>query len=114
MNTQSAEQRAYERTSVCWPGTIVGDDVMDDCVVCNFSQGGAMVTSSKMIPINHPVTLKVPQVGVFVGTVAWRKSDRLGLSFMHLDNRSASRGESGEKSSPGISLIGLDPFSSDS
>ena len=107
MHTQFAERRRYERTAVSWPGTLAGSDVMEDCTVLDFSQGGAMVSSAHAIPMGRPITLRVPQTGVFVGRVAWHNTECMGLSFVDLGARSD---EAGDQRSPGTQLIGLDPF----
>ncbi len=107
MQTQPAERRRFERTPVSLAVTLISDDVMDGCAVLDFSQGGAMLSSSRAIPMNRPITLKVDQVGVFVGRVTWRNADRMGLSFVDISDRSAVPSEKG---SPDARLIGLDPF----
>ncbi|MEE8140417.1 MAG: PilZ domain-containing protein [Alphaproteobacteria bacterium] len=107
MRTQSDERRTFERTPVSWPGTLIGDEVSDDCTVFDFSQGGASVTSSNVMPMNRKITLKIPRVGVFVGQVTWRNADRMGLNFNPLDDRPT---QGVEKDSLGTGLIGLDPY----
>ena len=107
MHTQLAERRRHERTPVSWSGTLITNDVMQDCEVRDFSQGGAMVSSADSIPMDRSITLRVPRTGVFVGQVAWRNDDRMGLSFV---NVSARPEETGEQGLPDTQLIGLDPF----
>ena len=107
MQIQPAERRTYERSPVSLTGTLISDDVMDSCAVLDFSQGGTMLSSSQIIPMDRPVRLEVDRVGVFVGRVTWRNTDRMGLRFIDLSDRSAMAGEQGSSS---VWLIGLDPF----
>ena len=107
MQIQPAERRTYERMPVSLAGTLISDDVRDSCAVLDFSQGGTMLSSSRIIPMDRPVRLEVNQVGVFVGRVTWRNTDRMGLRFIDLSDRSAMAGEQGSSS---VWLIGLDPF----
>ena len=53
-----------------------------DCIVYDISPGGAHVATASAVPESLPLRLKVTQSGEFLGLVAWRKGDRLGLRFV--------------------------------
>ena len=93
MLSQLVERRRYERTPVSLAGTLICDDALNSCAVLDLSQGGAMLSSTHAIPMNHPVRLKVDQVGVFVGRVTWCNTDHMGISFIDSSDRSAVANE---------------------
>ena len=76
------DRRQEERKTVSLPGKLLFKGGEVDCTVYDMSPGGAHVAASSAVPANLPMRLKVTEHGEFLGMVAWRKDDRLGLRFI--------------------------------
>ncbi len=77
-----ADRRQEARKSVSLPGTLLFKGGQADCTVYDISPGGALVSASDAVPDGLPLRLKVTQSGEFLGMIAWRKEDRIGLRFV--------------------------------
>lgn len=77
-----SERRQEARKSVNLPGKLMFKGGEADCVVHDISPGGAHVAALGKVPENLPLRLKVTRSGEFLGVVAWRRDDRLGLRFV--------------------------------
>ena len=85
-NQGTDERRGADRKPVSLPGTLIFDGGTEDCTVFDISPRGANVTASNRVPIDRPIKLKLTRHGEFVGKVAWRRGDRMGLEFLHLSD----------------------------
>ena len=82
LQVSKADRRQEERKAVSLPGKLLFKGGEADCVVFDISPGGAHVSAAGKVPDNLPLRLKVTQSGEFLGMIAWRKDDRLGLRFV--------------------------------
>ena len=78
------ERRTVDRKPVNLPGRLIHDGGEESCVVYDISPQGAHVSASAAVPSEGPIRLKLTQHGEFIGKVAWRKQDRVGLEFFLL------------------------------
>ena len=72
--------RAHLRHQMASPGKIYFEDQVVDCVVLNFSVGGAMIRMSGPIDGASQVRLRIEPIGEFAGRVAWRNAATLGIT----------------------------------
>ncbi len=80
---ETVERRKYPRTACEFAGTVIDEGAEWRFKVLDLSQGGAMLhrLSIKM-SMGRPITLKVDNVGVFTGKVAWRNPKYMGMRFV--------------------------------
>lgn len=75
------ERRCYLRWPVFWPAAMIGDDRARDCLVLNFSPGGAKIKSTSSMSVGSLVALKFPYAIQLVGHVAWKCGHLMGIEF---------------------------------
>ncbi len=72
--------RAHLRHQMTSPGKLYFEDQVVDCVVLNFSVGGAMIRMSGPIDGASQVRLRIEPIGEFAGRVAWGNGATLGIT----------------------------------
>lgn len=95
MAEQSAPQggtnrREHSRKAVRIPGLLIFGANEEACTVFDISPRGANISASDNVPINQPLRLKLTQHGEFVGRVVWRRGNRMGMRFVHLQDEPVS------------------------
>ena len=78
------ERRAVDRKPVNIPGRLIHDQGEESCTVYDISPQGAHVSASSAVPSDRPIRLKLTRHGEFIGKVAWREADRMGLDFFQI------------------------------
>lgn len=83
------ERRRYGRTPVLLSGTLLVDDREIDCIIMNLSINGAKVRCKEPFERGVRLLFRAHRFGDFVCDVAWRKDDRMGLTFRDSPERVA-------------------------
>ena len=89
-----SNRREHDRKQVRIPGVLIFGATEEACTVFDISPRGANLSASDNVPINHPLRLKLTQHGEFVGRVVWRRGNRMGMRFVHLQDEPVSGAES--------------------
>ncbi|SLN37914.1 PilZ domain-containing protein [Oceanibacterium hippocampi] len=76
------DRRAYARSSVLWPATLVYGGQSRDCVVHNLSANGAKIQTDDSDELPKNMTLRLPRFGDFAARLAWRRGVSAGLQFL--------------------------------
>ena len=76
-----AERRRFLRWPVFWPARLDSGEQARNCLVLDFSPGGAKVRSPDGPPIGDWVALKFPSAIQLFGKVAWTRGGILGIEF---------------------------------
>lgn len=83
------ERRRYNRMPVLLSGTLLVDDREVDCIIMNLSVNGAKVRCKEPFERGVQLLFRAHRFGDFVCDVAWRKDDRIGLTFRDSPDRVA-------------------------
>jgi hypothetical protein len=75
------ETREHGRRQMLWSGVLQTARGPCPCLVVDLSGGGARVSGVVAVEIGQSVTLVVSGMGLYRGTVVWRESGSLGISF---------------------------------
>lgn len=75
------ERRRYLRWPVFWPATIAADGRSRDCLVLDFSPGGAKVRANRPPALEAPVSLTFPCSTQFDGRIVWSHGGVMGIEF---------------------------------
>jgi hypothetical protein len=84
-NAASVDQRRHARHDINLPVTVATDDRRDTAWLCDLSSSGALIESSRVLPIGSTISFRCGTIAI-AATVAWRKNGRIGLSFGDLVN----------------------------
>ena len=60
---------------------LITTDKSGDCTIDNISSGGARVITKMPLVIGQEVTLKMTNIGVVSGVIAWVSRNTFGLKF---------------------------------
>lgn len=82
-STAAHDQRAYERRTVLVAARIHDGEEWHECRIVNISLGGAKLRTGRRIDPGATVLLDIERFGRFSGTVVWRHSEELGITFTH-------------------------------
>jgi PilZ domain len=77
-----ADRRKSVRSTVLDTALIRFGDVSVCCAVRDLSEGGAALDIGKQTGIPNQFTLIVPRGKIYPCTVIWRKTGRIGVSFI--------------------------------
>ena len=75
------ERREFLRWPVFWSAKLADNQGSRDCMVLDFSPGGARLRTARAMAIGTRVTLGFPYAGQFGGKVVWRNGNFLGVRF---------------------------------
>ncbi len=76
-----AERRRFLRWPVFWSAKLYTGERARNCLVVDFSPGGAKVRTPDGPPIGDNVALKFPTAIQLFGKVAWARGGLLGIEF---------------------------------
>ncbi len=79
--TPPLETREHGRRQMLWSGVLQTARGPCACIVVDLSHGGARISGVVAVEIGQSVTLVVSGMGLYRGTVVWRESGSLGISF---------------------------------
>lgn len=79
---QAAASRSGVRKHVLWAATLACGANRYDCVVVDFSLGGARIHQALPVAKGERVSLMLDQLGTLRAEVIWREEQSIGLRFI--------------------------------
>ena len=78
---QPFERRSYLRWPVFWQARLLGDERSVDCLVLDFSPGGAKVRADGPLSLGAAVGLSFAGAIGLVGRLVWQEGALFGIEF---------------------------------
>lgn len=77
------ERRRHDRYRVNWPANcLVGSEHVEKVNVVDVSCGGMGLDRDLPAGTGQPLTIELPQIGIFRCVIAWKGVDRCGVQFL--------------------------------